>query len=228
MTEERWLAEIDPWHMVTGAPDSAKRHRTKAGRRRYRLFGVACCRRVWNFFEAVRKCAALVEMAERLADGMTTAKAVEPLLAEVPFRGEYGFDACLAAAARYVASPNATNAAGRTAMMVTDLVAHAQSPSDSYEHVRIAFVERAQQVKLVHCLYGNPFRAVTVDPAWLTSTVITLARGIYDDRAFDRLPILADALQDAGCDNADVLNHCRDAGPHARGCWVVDLVLGKA
>ncbi|HVL15106.1 MAG TPA: hypothetical protein VM529_21220, partial [Gemmata sp.] len=67
----------------------------------------------------------------------------------------------------------------------------------------------------------------TLDPAWRTSTVVALAEGIYDDRAFDRLPILADALQDAGCDSADILNHCRDAGPHARGCWVVDLVLGK-
>jgi hypothetical protein len=78
------------------------------------------------------------------------------------------------------------------------------------------------------CVLNNPFRPVTLDPQWLTSTVVALARGIYDDRAFDRLPILADALQDAGCDNADVLNHCRDADPHARGCWVVDLVLGKS
>ncbi len=81
---------------------------------------------------------------------------------------------------------------------------------------------------LLRCIFGNPFRPVAVDPQWLTSTVTQLAQGIYDDRAFDRLPILADALQDAGCDNADVLNHCRDNGPHARGCWVVDLVLGKA
>jgi hypothetical protein len=69
---------------------------------------------------------------------------------------------------------------------------------------------------------------VVFDPEWRTATVVQLAQGIYDDRAFDRLPILADALQDAGCDHADVLNHCRDTGPHARGCWVVDLILGKA
>jgi hypothetical protein len=65
-------------------------------------------------------------------------------------------------------------------------------------------------------------------PGWRTADVIGLARGIYDDRALDRLPILADALQDAGCDNADVLDHCRSDGPHVRGCWVVDLVLGKS
>ena len=60
-----------------------------------------------------------------------------------------------------------------------------------------------------------------------TSTVINLAQAIYDDRAFDRMPILADALEDAGCDNADILAHCRQPGEHFRGCWVVDLVLGK-
>jgi hypothetical protein len=62
---------------------------------------------------------------------------------------------------------------------------------------------------------------------WATSTVVSLAEGIYTDRAFDRMPILADALQDAGCDRAEVLGHCRGPGPHVRGCWVVDLVLGK-
>jgi len=67
-----------------------------------------------------------------------------------------------------------------------------------------------------------------IDTSWLTSTVVQLAEGIYADRTFDRLPILADALQDAGCDNDAILNRCRDAnGVHVRGCWVVDLVLGK-
>jgi hypothetical protein len=77
-------------------------------------------------------------------------------------------------------------------------------------------------------IFGNHFRPVTFNPAWRTSDVLLLAQGIYDDRAFDRMPILADALQDAGCNNADVLNHCRDThATHVRGCWVVDLVLGK-
>ena len=67
----------------------------------------------------------------------------------------------------------------------------------------------------------------SADPRWLTSTVLDLARAIYVERAFDRLPILADALEDAGCDSADVLAHCRGEGPHVRGCWVIDLLLGK-
>ena len=78
-------------------------------------------------------------------------------------------------------------------------------------------------------VFGNPFRPVTFDPAWLTSDVLALARGIYEERAFDRMPILADALQDAGCECDDILNHCRDANAtHVRGCWALDLVLGKA
>ncbi|MCE9561745.1 MAG: hypothetical protein K8U57_06780 [Planctomycetes bacterium] len=78
-------------------------------------------------------------------------------------------------------------------------------------------------------LVGNPFRAVVVDPSWMTSTVRSLAEGIYADRDFSAMPILADALQDAGCDNDNILNHCRDEMQvHVRGCWVVDLILGKS
>ncbi len=74
---------------------------------------------------------------------------------------------------------------------------------------------------------ANPFRPVTFDLAWRTSTITALAQQMYDSRDFTPMPILADALQDAGCENADILTHCRGPGPHVRGCWVVDLVLGK-
>ena len=87
--------------------------------------------------------------------------------------------------------------------------------------------KRLVQAALIHCIFGNPFRPVTLDPAWLTPKVKTLAQGIYDDRAFERMPELANALAEAGCSNPDILSHCRGPGPHARGCWVVDPVLGK-
>jgi hypothetical protein len=77
-------------------------------------------------------------------------------------------------------------------------------------------------------IFGNPFRHVAADPAWLTSTVVSLARQMYEGRDFSAMPILADALQDAGCEDEAVLSHCRGDGPHVRGCWVVDLVLGKS
>jgi hypothetical protein len=88
--------------------------------------------------------------------------------------------------------------------------------------------EEREQAVLIREVFGNPFRPVTLDIRWQTETVVALATGIYADRAFDRMPILADAMEEAGCDNADMLNHCRGEGPHVRGCWVVDLVLGKS
>src|SRR5262249_18379904 len=87
--------------------------------------------------------------------------------------------------------------------------------------------QQAVQCQLLRDIFGNTFRPVTLDPAWRSSTVTSLAQAIYEKRAFDRLPILADALEDAGCDNADVLGHSRGGDEHVRGCWVVDLVLGR-
>ena len=85
----------------------------------------------------------------------------------------------------------------------------------------------AEECDILRDTFGNPFRPVALDASWLTSTVVALAEGIYAGRAFDRLPILADALQDAGCDDEQVLTHCRGAGVHVRGCWVVDLLSGR-
>jgi hypothetical protein len=88
----------------------------------------------------------------------------------------------------------------------------------------------ADQCSFLRDLFGNPFRQTAIDPSWLRwneGIVQRMARSIYDDRVFDRLPILADALEEAGCTNADILNHCRHPSEHVRGCWVIDLLLGK-
>jgi hypothetical protein len=80
----------------------------------------------------------------------------------------------------------------------------------------------------IRCVFGPlPFRSISFNPAWLTPIVTALAEQIYNDRAFDRLPILADALEEAGCTVKEVVEHCRNGGEHVRGCWVVDKVLGK-
>ena len=89
-------------------------------------------------------------------------------------------------------------------------------------------VSAAEQADLLRELFGNPFRPVVFDPAWRTDTAVILAKQMYDAREFFAMPILADALQDAGCENEHVLNHCREPGAHVRGCWVCDLVLGFA
>jgi hypothetical protein len=90
---------------------------------------------------------------------------------------------------------------------------------------------RALQAALLRELFGNPFRPVAADPSWLTwndGTIPKLAGAIYDDRAFDRMPVLADALEESGCMNSDILGHCRGPGSHCRGCWVVDLLTGRS
>ncbi|MCI0456355.1 MAG: hypothetical protein L0Z62_05185 [Gemmataceae bacterium] len=90
---------------------------------------------------------------------------------------------------------------------------------------------------LLRDLFGNPFRPVAVDPSWLTwygGTVLRLAQATYHERHLPegtldspRLAVLADALEEAGCTDADILGHLRGPGPHVRGCWVIDLLLGK-
>jgi hypothetical protein len=102
--------------------------------------------------------------------------------------------------------------------------AHAGTGSDE----QVAALGR--YADLLREVFGNPFRLVAVEPdrlRWNHGSVPALARRIYGEGAFHDLPILADALEDAGCDNADLLAHCRGGGPHVRGCWALDLVLGK-
>ncbi len=88
--------------------------------------------------------------------------------------------------------------------------------------------QRRLNVAWLRDIFGNPFRPVVFEPAWQSDTALSLAKHLYESRDFSAMPILADALQDAGCEHADILTHCRDETlTHARGCWVVDLVLGK-
>jgi hypothetical protein len=88
-------------------------------------------------------------------------------------------------------------------------------------------VELAAQAELARDIFGNPFRSSEIQLEWLTADVLAMAKAMYANRDFSAMPILADALQDAGCDDDDILSHCREAREHVRGCWVVDLLLGK-
>ena len=87
--------------------------------------------------------------------------------------------------------------------------------------------EHKIQATRLRDIFGDPFRPATFDPSWRTLNVIGLANSIYDERAFDKMPELGDALERAGCRDEAILNHCREPSEHVRGCWVVDLVLGK-
>jgi hypothetical protein len=84
-----------------------------------------------------------------------------------------------------------------------------------------------RQLEFLRDIFGNPFRPVAFDPAWRTSDSTGIAKKMYADRNFSAMPVLADALEEAGCDSVHILLHCRTPGTHVRGCWVVDLVLDK-
>ena len=110
-----------------------------------------------------------------------------------------------------------------------------EGTQDEHTIREAAHDHESQQLRsLLRCVVGNPFRPVTIDPACLTPTVLALAQSAYDNRCLpsghldnDRLAVLADAVEDAGCDNSDILNHLRSAGPHVRGCFALDLLLEK-
>ena len=178
-----------------------------------------------------------VELAEKVADGLADRSELEALFsspeakswdihaaneqsfAEYYFTGYTGADAAhmareCAYRARYVALYNSPASYPFFARF------RRESQAD---HDR----EQAAQCERLRDVVGNPFRPVAVDPNWLTAGVVRLTREIYEERTYDRLPILADALEQAGCTNADVLAHCRGPGPHVRGCWVLDLMFGK-
>jgi hypothetical protein len=92
--------------------------------------------------------------------------------------------------------------------------------------------EQAAQATLLRDLFGPlPFRMVAVDPAlptWHAGTVVQLAEAIYQQRMWGDMPLLGDLLEEAGCRDEDMLQHCREqGGVHARGCWLLDLLLGK-
>jgi hypothetical protein len=87
--------------------------------------------------------------------------------------------------------------------------------------------ERRQQAELIRDIFHYPQRYVTIDSRWRTSTVVDLARAIYEERTFEKMPVLADALMDAGCDSDEIIAHCQGGQVHVRGCWVLDLLLDK-
>ncbi|WP_238602965.1 hypothetical protein [Fimbriiglobus ruber] len=213
MTGEEWLACVDPSAVLEFL-------KGKTSDRKMRLLAVACCRQVWHLLTDIRNRTA-VEMAEVYAEGGITD---ERLLtyhdkAYWLYESLRGDEQSAALASRDSAwcFVEKSLAPGSAFFATNNCLLH------------LAEIPRQSSVclNLLQDVFRNPFRPITLNPFWQTSTVLSLAQGIYEDRAFDRMPILSDALQDTGCDNEDILTHCRGSGPHVRGCWVVDLVLGK-
>jgi hypothetical protein len=207
MTEAEWLACEDSAALLAFVW-------SRTSERKLRLLAVSCYRRAWDFPPDAPASRA-VRIAELFADGLaptTTLSAAELSVRVDEENDEWAVGFKLAA------------------RILAEQPLNLLRLEHSMTRVMIGCDSQlcpAATAELLREVVGNPFRPVPFSPDWRTDTVIALAHQMYEAREFGAMPILADALQDAGCDSADILDHCRGPGPHVRGCWVVDLVLGK-
>jgi hypothetical protein len=231
MTEAEWLACAEPGRMLVLL-------RGSASERKLRLFGCACCRLVWDVFPDAA-CRAAVEAAERYADGLATDQELfeahqhvsraRDLAVGTHHRLE-GYKSLLVRSATFALYEltdelHRENAEGLAWEVVRDASEYAVSalprPRES----------RRKQSAFLRDIFGSLSRSRSaMDLVHLpedNAPIRSLAHSSYEERAFDQLPILADALEDAGCADRDILDHLRGPGPHVRGCWALDLILGK-
>jgi hypothetical protein len=223
MTEAEWLNYTDPQEMLEAVPGMASD-------RKLLLFAVACCRRIGHLLED-KRCRKAVEIAETAADRDRKSRGdlarIEKLVTVAQGDHEFGdatSDNALCAV-EYLRWGG--DAAGWAAEKAAEAMAFDREDDDGPTWDEARADEQVIQCHLLRCILGHPSRPVTLDPAWLTPTVTGLAEAIYRERAFERMPALADALRGAGCKRRDILGHCRQPGEHVRGCWVVDLILKK-
>jgi hypothetical protein len=220
MTEQEWLPCTDPQPMLDFLEG-------KGSERKLRLFAVACCRRIWHLLTDERSRTA-VEVAEKYAEHLVSEedRAIihDVLHSDTDYNPERDASGVAFACATQSVQANAMWAAQSTVMYAK----LARSATLGFLQAADAEAEEGKrQARFLHCIFGNPFPPITLNPAWLTPTVKALASTIYETRAFDQMPVLGDALEEAGCTVAEVLEHCRSGGEHVRGCWVVDKVLGR-
>jgi hypothetical protein len=241
LTEREWLASSDIDAMFRRVQQSGL-----ASRRKRFLFTAACLHRLKPvlLYSGLREG---VEILERSADGSVTdveRVAVTMAVATAADAARRDYENI---ADPYSGSVNSIAAARDAAIAVhasledanpdyaAQYVAHhaANAYSLWFQQCKADWwcgvpTERRVQASFLRDIFGIlPFRPLDLFIARQTCTVSSLARGIYDECAFDRLPILADALEDSGCNNRDILGHCRGSETHVRGCWVLDVLLGK-
>ena len=245
VTEQEWETALSPWPLRNHIADlELLTLRKKA------LFAVACCRRIIHLIRDERSLRA-VEVCEAFADGeadvdtfCVASEAAFAAARELERNGNPGEEQLAAHAAKWLGPDDtkllrATEFAGeaigfqalsRAGVVPVDIPL--SEGLDYWDHPTFAnamAIEQRAQAELMRELFGNPFRPFACDDDWRTSTVVALARRVYREKNYHLLAILADALQDAGCASTDILNHCGDsAATHVRGCWAVDLVLGKS
>ena len=225
MIETEWLTCSNPDQMLYLL-------KNEASERKLRLFAAACCRRIWRFMEDEHGRRA-VESAEAFADGEIGGDVIRKIAGMMDdFVEGFVHDgaAYAAANAAFYSVFNrcswVENACSQSQQAVIESVL--AELKDEQRATAAAEQEQSAQCDLLRDIFGvSPYRSRTVDVAWLTPTVVGLAQSMYASRSFDQMSLLADTLEAAGCRNADLLEHCRGSGPHVRGCWVIDMILGK-
>jgi hypothetical protein len=217
MNELDWLACDDPNRLL--------RHLGKKySRRKLRLFSCACCRLIWDTLGGAGGDA--VAVAERFADGEATELELDEAGEAASSDGRRGDSGSVNPAVGPTWHDAFRGAQNTSAWAAGWAIGHCATME---EWDALFAAERARHCRLLRDIVGNPFRSVGVDPgvlAWEGGTVVRMARAIYDGRRFEDLPVLADALEEAGC-GAEVVWQCRVLGPQFRGCWVIDLLTGR-
>ncbi len=217
MTEADWLGSDDPGRLVAEARGWPSASGQPAARK-FRLFACACCRHLWaGLTEASGRKA--VEAAERFADGAATPRAMQSAWRAAYQAGRKGYTVRGDLLAQDCAWHDAEGAA-------VGAVQAAAEPTSG--------LSPSEAAALVREVFGNPYRPATLSEGSRTAAVLSLAQAAYEERELPsglldpaRLAVLSDALEEAGCDDAGILTHLRSAGTHVRGCWALDLVLGK-
>jgi hypothetical protein len=228
MTESEWLECEDPTTMLEFLNG-------KASERKLRLFACACCRTMWSGIPLGDHRSSVLA-AERYCDGFasfeelgslrnSTEREIQQsrnniLQHPISFKSHSLYAPLLAAAY----SIDTSDESGLTAASGTVEESERADGGQGTRHL----------CNVLRCVIRNPFPIIFMFAAWLTPTVLSLAQSAYDERIMPsgeldpaRLAVLSDALEEAGCDDNDILDHLRSPGPHVRGCWAVDLVLGK-
>lgn len=246
MTEAEWLSCVVPNKLLAFLKGNISE-------RKLRLLAVACCRRIWHLLNPdVGRPG--IELIEQFADSEATQEDLAKVFRSTHRYGDEVYrnhlrlsppsreselvyrESQQAYAVAYAAGTGegslemallySTQCAGRE-------IFGCQFPLDWSAHEKwdeIVQADQALQCNVIRELVGNPFQTVKVNPGcllWNGGSIPRIAKLIYDDRAFGHLPILADALEEASCTDAAILNHCRQPGDHFRGCWLVDLLTGK-
>ena len=239
MNEAEWAAWTDPEIFLdyVRGPESSMARPFLATNRQLILWACACCRRIGHLFHGTG-CLSAILAAERFADGDLTFKELTAFGNDGSNWHSETLYASGATSVRSLVTQSCSHLVGGVDSAFDGMETPFLVPADDAARWAVAAVREhagkaaAVREKIVQCsilrdILGNPFRPVHCSAEWKTTAVTALARETYDDRRFSNLPEIATAFIEAGCESADILAHCRSEKPHARGCWVIDMILQR-